>query len=249
MVIDTGLGLLHTKDQLQICSEYIDLWKLGWATSQLQPPEVIESKISILREHEISVCNGGTLLELAEFQGISSKLFSVLADVGADATEISSGSLEISSDRVCELISEAKSYRLRPYCEVGKKIPENDYEVSEYNERIKLFLEAGAEKVIIEARESGVGVGVMDSEGNVNEDDLSAIIDGIDIDSVIFEAPKKNQQVFFLKRFGPEANLGNIAPSDVISLETLRRGLRGDTIEDFYFVVGERHLHKHGWRD
>ena len=210
---------------------------------------MIQAKISMLRENNISVCNGGTLLELAEFRGISSELFSKLVEIGADSTEISSGSLEISPERICELIQESRTLGLTPYCEVGKKLPENDFEIEEYNYQIKLFIEAGAEKVIIESRESGAGVGIMDASGEVIEGDLDKIVEGVDLDKVILEAPRKNQQVFLLKKFGPEVNLGNIAPNDVISLETLRRGLRGDTIDSLYFVVGDRHLRKRGWQD
>jgi len=249
MVIDTGLGIVETRDRLEVCAEFIDLWKLGWATSQLQPQSVIKSKISDLVRNNISICNGGTLLELAEYRGISSDLFSKLKEIGADSTEISSGSLDIETSRICELINEAKSFGLRPFCEVGKKIPEDDHEIPEYNRRIKMFIDAGAEKVIVESRESGVGVGIMDSKGEIDEEGLDKMLEGVDVNNVIFEAPRKHQQVFLIKKFGPEVNLGNISPNDVISLETLRRGLRGDTIDDLYFVVGERHLRKRGWRD
>ncbi len=249
MVIDTGLGIVETRDRLEVCAEFIDLWKLGWATSQLQPQSVIKTKISDLVRNNISICNGGTLLELAEYQGISTDLFSKLKEIGADSTEISSGSLEIETSRICELINEAKSFDLRPFCEVGKKMPEDDHEMPEYNRRIKMFIDAGAEKVIVESRESGAGVGVMDSRGEIDEEGLDKMLEGIDVNNVIFEAPRKHQQVFFIKKFGPEVNLGNIPPNDVISLETLRRGLRGDTIDELYFVVGDRHLRKRGWRD
>ena len=192
MCLDQGMGLTYTEDLLSICSEYVDVWKLGWATAQLQPKEIVSKKVELIRNHDISVCNGGTLLELSEHQGKAEQLFSELLDLGCDSTEISSGSLDIDSDRVAELISLANKMGLRVFCEVGKKLPEDDP------------------------------------------------------NNVIFEAPRKSQQIFFLRQFGPEANLGNVHPTDVISLETLRRGLRGDTINDFYFVIGDRHLKKQG---
>ena len=111
-----------------------------------------------------------------------------------------------------------------------------------------MFIDAGAEKVIVESREAGAGVGIMDSRGEIDDESLDKMLEGVDVNNIIFEAPRKNQQVFLIKKFGPEVNLGNIAPNDVISLETLRRGLRGDTADELYFVVGERHLSKHGWR-
>jgi phosphosulfolactate synthase len=245
MCIDQGLGLDYTKDLLSLCSEYVDLWKLGWATTQLQSSDLVKAKIKLLRSHDISICNGGTLLELSEHQDKAELLFDEMINLGYDSAEISSGSLDIDSDRVAALIQSAKSRNLRVFCEVGKKLVENDLNSNEYNSLMKKYLEAGAEKVILEARESGVSVGVMDDDGKPKEERLAEVLDGIDPSKVIFESPKKSQQVFFLKKFGPETNLGNIQPTDVISVETLRRGLRGDTIDDF-FVIVDRHLKKQG---
>ena len=245
MCLDQGMGLDYTKDLLSLCSEYVDLWKLGWATTQLQSSDLVKAKIELLRSYDISVCNGGTLLELSEHQDKAETLFDELVNLGCDSTEISSGSLNIDSDRVVDLIQSAKSRNLRVFCEVGKKLPEKDFSSQEYNRLMKKYLDAGAEKVILEARESGVSVGVMDDEGKPQEFKLKKILDEIDPSKVIFESPRKSQQVFFLKKFGPETNLGNIHPTDVISVETLRRGLRGDTMDDF-FVIVDRHLKKQG---
>jgi len=246
MCLDQGLGLNYIDDLLNLCAEYIDLWKLGWATTQLQSKDVVKEKVKLLRSYGISVCNGGTLLELSEHQNKADMLFDELVNFGCDSTEISSGSLDINSERVIELIQSAKSRNLRVFCEVGKKLPENDFDSSEYNSLMKKYIEAGAEKVILEARESGASVGIMDDEGNPRESRMEEMLEGIDPTKVIFESPRKAQQVFFLKRFGPETNLGNIHPTDVISVETLRRGLRGDTMDDFYFVIVDRHLKKQG---
>ena len=103
MCLDQGMGLTYTEDLLSICSEYVDIWKLGWATAQLQPKEIVSKKVELIRGHGISVCNGGTLLELSEHQGKAEQLFSELLDLGCDATEISSGSLDINSDRVSQV--------------------------------------------------------------------------------------------------------------------------------------------------
>tara|TARA_B100001250_G_C19687696_1_gene738808 strand:+ start:315 stop:1133 length:819 start_codon:yes stop_codon:yes gene_type:complete len=246
MCLDQGLGIEYTKDMLEISADYIDLWKLGWSTTQLQDSELVVKKVELLRSYNISVCNGGTLLELSEYQGKSKDLFEELIKIGCDSTEISSGSLDISPDRIVELINEAKSYGLRVFCEVGKKLPEEDYEAEEYNKLLKEFIAAGADKVILEARESGVSVGVMDEKGAPIIDRLEKVLDGVDISKILFESPKKSQQVFFLKRFGPETNLGNIHPTEAISVETLRRGMRGDTMDDFYFIIADRHLKKQG---
>ncbi len=242
MVIDTGLGYKHTKDLLEICADYIDLWKLGWATTQLQPLDVIKKKIKLLRSKNISVSNGGTLLELSERQGKSEIFFNELVNIGCNATEISNGSVEISIKRMCELIQMSKKLGLEVYTEVGKKNPSDDLTVDEYHNQINEYLSAGSKKVIIEARESGAEVGVMDAKGIPNDNMVKDIIKDIDINNIIFESPRKNQQIYFLTNFGQDTNLGNIAPSDVISLETLRRGLRGDTLNHFYEVIGGRHL-------
>jgi phosphosulfolactate synthase len=246
MCIDQGLGFGFVEDLLEMSADYIDLWKLGWTTTQLQPLELVKKKINLLRSYEISVCNGGTLLELSEQQGKSSELFKELIDMGCDSTEISSGSSDIGPERIIELISEAKAHKLRVFCEVGKKLPEEDYEAEEYNKLLKTFISAGADKVILEARESGVSVGVMDDDGNPRVDRLDKVLGGINASNILFESPKKSQQVFFLKKFGPETSLGNIHPNDAISVETLRRGMRGDTMDDFYFVIADRHLKKQG---
>ena len=246
MCIDQGLGFDFVKDLLEISSDYIDLWKLGWTTTQLQPLNLVKKKISLLRSHNISVCNGGTLLELSEHQDKSTELFEELIEMGCDSTEISNGSSDISPGRIVELIGEAKSHSLRVFCEVGKKLPEEDYEAEEYNNLLKEFIAAGADKVILEARESGVSVGVMDDDGAPIMHRLEKVLDGIDTTNILFESPKKSQQIFFLKKFGPETSLGNIHPNDAISVETLRRGMRGDTMNDFYFVIADRHLKKQG---
>ena len=117
-----------------------------------------------------------------------------------------------------------------------------------YNKLLKKFISAGTDKVILEARESGVSVGVMDDEGIPIIDRLDKVLEGIDPSNILFESPKKSQQVFFLKKFGPETSLGNIHPNDAISVETLRRGMRGDTMNDFYYVIADRHLKKQGKR-
>ena len=180
MCIDQGLGLDYTKDLLSLCSEYIDLWKLGWATTQLQSSDLVKAKIKLLRSHDISICNGGTLLELSEHQDKAELLFDEMVNLGYDSAEISSGSLDIDSDRVTALIQSAKSRNLRVFCEVGKKLVENDLNSKEYNSLMKKYLEAGAEKVILEARESGVSVGVMDDEGKPKEERLAEVLEGID---------------------------------------------------------------------
>ena len=181
MCLDQGMGLTYTEDLLSICSEYVDIWKLGWATAQLQPKEIVSKKVELIRGHGISVCNGGTLLELSEHQGKAEQLFSELLDLGCDATEISSGSLDINSDRVAELISLANKMGLRVFCEVGKKLPEDDYGGKEYNRLLEKFIGAGVDKVILEARESGASVGIMDDQGNPQEAKMDDVLKGMSV--------------------------------------------------------------------
>ncbi len=234
MVIDKGLGYAALRDLLDIAAPWIDVWKLGWGTTRVQPREAIARKVSLLRDHDISVCNGGTLLELAERQGKVPELFDTLVELGCDTTEISNGTIDIAQPRIRELVGLARDAGLHPVCEVGKKMPEDDLAAEEYAEQLRDCLDAGAEMVIVEARESGASVGLMDASGKVREELLDTALAGVPIERVLFEAPRKPQQVFFIHRFGPEVNLGNIAPDEVIALETLRRGLRGDTLCEFH---------------
>ena len=242
MLIDSGLSINQMQEIIFNFSDYIDVWKLGWATTQLQDKYTVIQKVDLLRRYDIRAMTGGTLFELAEHQGMTGVYIDALVEYGFNTLELSSGSIDISEKRICEIVNKAKEKKLFCYCEVGKKEAAIDLSADEYNEIIGKYLNAGADKVIVEARESGKSVGVMGEDGEPCQEKLEKCIKGFDREKIIFEAPLKNQQVFFLKKFGSEVNLGNISPMDIVSLETLRRGLRGDTIDDFNSIIARRNL-------
>jgi len=234
MVIDTGLGLNAAKDLVQTASEYIDIIKLAFGTSRLIQENIVKKKIKLYNEYEIDVMPGGTFLEVAFVQG---KLIDYLTEakkLGFTAIEVSDGTISISDEDRSKIIKEAYNQGFKVLAEVGKKMKEEDLTGEEIAEGIKRDLELGVFKVIIESREAGKGIGFYDESGGIIEQKLEVAIKGIDVRNILFEAPHKNQQVYFIKRFGPNVNLGNIQPNEVIPLEALRQGLRADTLKLVY---------------
>ena len=234
MVIDTGLGLNAVKDLVQTAGEYIDIIKLAFGTSRLIPENIVKKKIKLYNEYEIDVMPGGTFLEVAFIQG---KLIDYLTEakkLGFTTIEVSDGTITISDKDRSKIIKEAHNQGFKVLAEVGKKMKEEDLTGEEIAEGIKRDLELGVFKVIIESREAGKGIGFYDESGGIIEQKLEVAIKGIDVKNILFEAPHKNQQVYFIKRFGPNVNLGNIQPNEVIPLEALRQGLRADTLKLVY---------------
>ncbi|MEM2178258.1 MAG: phosphosulfolactate synthase [Candidatus Methanomethylicaceae archaeon] len=234
MVIDTGLGLNAIKDLVEVAGDYIDIIKLAFGTSRLISENIIKKKVKMYHEYEIDVMPGGTFLEIAFAQG---KLIDYLIEakrLGFTAIEVSDGTITISNEDRSKIIKEAYNQGFKVIAEVGKKMKEEDLTAEEIAEGIKRDIELGVFKVIIESREAGKGIGFYDETGEIIEQKLDAAIKGIDIKNILFEAPHKNQQVYFIKRFGPNVNLGNIQPNEVIPLEALRQGLRADTLKLVY---------------
>lgn len=236
-MLDKGLPPKFIESYLKVCGDYIDFVKFGWGTSAIMNKDVVKEKISYYNDYNIDVYPGGTLFECAVLKNKLDQFFEEALNLGFSAIEISDGSLDISLDLRKEAIKKARSYGLKVLTEVGKKLPEKDKElnINKRVEMIKFDLSAGADYVIIEGRESGRGIGIYDEKGNVKEDLLKAIEENVDINKLIFEAPNKNQQVYFILRYGPSVNLANISYEDVVSLETLRRGLRGDTFNKLQY--------------
>ena len=232
MVLDKGLGYHAAQDLMEYASEYIDIIKLGWGTHRLCSEEIVKRKIQLYTDSSILVSNGGTLFEIAYQQRKVDEFFVYARQVGLSSIEISDGSIRISREERSEIIRKCKNMGFEVFTEVGKKDPLEDalltidYRIKE----AKSDLDAGATKVIMEARESGKGIGVYDKEGKIKEDMVQKLTEGIGLKNIMFEAPEKSQQVYLILNLGPEVNLGNIKPEDVIPLETLRRGLRGDTL-------------------
>jgi len=234
MVIDTGLGIREAQDIAEIAGDYIDYIKLGFGTSRVVNEELLKKKISIYREHNIDVYPGGTLLEIAIAQGVLEKFLDEAKKLGFSAIEVSDGTITISDEQRAEAIRKARERGFKVIAEVGKKDIARDLNAEAIIRGIQRDLKLGVSKVIIEAREAGKGIGIYDEKGEVRVDKLEAIIREVDVKNLIFEAPNKNQQTYLILRFGPNVNLGNVHPDDVIPLEALRQGLRSDTLRTVY---------------
>ncbi|MDI3483964.1 MAG: phosphosulfolactate synthase [Methanobacteriaceae archaeon] len=232
MMLDKGLGPRMVEDFLKIAGEHLDFVKFGWGIISLCDKDIIQEKIMIYRDHGIEAHPGGTLSEIAYIQGKFEEYLHEAEKLGFKYLEISDGSIDLTREEKTKIIEDTIDHGFNVISEVGKKDPRKDKLISleERVEFVKDDLRAGAEKVLIEAREGGQNIGVYDEKGNVKEDEVDYLIEHLPVEKLIWEAPQKNQQVYFILKIGPNANLGNIPPEDVISLESMRRGLRGDTL-------------------
>jgi phosphosulfolactate synthase len=233
-VLDKGVGLMATRDLTALAGPHVDIVKLGWGTTRLYPRRVLVEKIRILRSAEIAVCPGGTFLEVAHAQSKVGPFLSAARDLGFDLIEVSDGVYPIPMRDKLWLIEQASMAGLRVISEVGKKFADEDAALSPAD-RVKMIrqeLEAGAWKVVIEGRESGT-VGIYDAAGAIKRETVEFLISEVGIRNLIFEAPKKNQQVSLIIQFGNVVNLGNIPPEEILSVETLRAGLRADTARQY----------------
>ncbi|WP_281165440.1 phosphosulfolactate synthase [Liquorilactobacillus sicerae] len=231
MVLDKGLGLNQTTDLIQTAGQYIDFVKFGWGTSATIERDLIKEKIQKYITAGIRPYPGGTLLEVALLNNKLAEFLAETKNLGFKAIEVSDGSTEIPTKTRQAVIQQAKANDFFVISEVGKKNPQLDHQLSIQTRltEIKADLAAGSDLVIIEAREAGKNIGIYDADGNVIEEELDQLATA-GINNLIFEAPLKKQQVDLILKFGPQVNLGNIATADAISLETLRTGLRGDTV-------------------
>ena len=217
---------------MNISGDYVDYLKFGWGTSIVHDREIIKAKVEMYKSHKITPYTGGTLFELAYMNGKLDEFFDEAHDLGFPAIEISDGSTNISHEEKLKCIRMAKGEGFEVLSEVGKKDPNLDKELT-LDERIRYMqeeLDAGSSLVIVEAREGGKNIGIFDSTGNAKEDEIDYILDNFDGSRILWEAPNKDQQVFFILKLGNTVNLGNISSDDITSLETLRQGLRGDTL-------------------
>jgi phosphosulfolactate synthase len=232
-VIDKGLGLRQLEDLLETASDYIDILKLGWGTAYVT--QNVFAKIKMCHEAGVPVCFGGTFLELAILQGQLDAFRETAQKAGLSHVEISNGVIDMSRKEKAKYIKElARDFVV--LSEVGSKDSEKIIPPYRWVELIESDLEAGAWKVICEARESGT-VGLYFGTGEVRSGLIDEIVAKIDHADLIFEAPQKAQQVWLVKKFGSEVNVGNIATMEVIALETLRLGLRADTMPLFHGVA------------
>lgn len=228
-MIDRGLSVAEVDGLLEVAGACVDIVKLGWGTALVSAN--LKPKLERYMAHEIPVVLGGTLTEIAIRQGRVDGLIGWLRELGLRHVEISDGTVALEPDYKHALI-ERLSSEFVVFAEVGNK--DADFIMAPYVwvEQIQRDLQAGAWKVITEARESGTA-GIYRADGEPRTGLIDEIAHAIEPDKLIFEAPLRPQQVWLLKRFGTECNLGNIAADDVLSLETLRLGLRSDTVERF----------------
>ena len=225
-VLDRGLSLAEVDGLVEVAGNSVDFVKLGWGTALATGN--LDRKLERYRAHGLPVVCGGTLTELAIAQDRVEPMVEWLKKLGLEHIEVSDGTIVLEHARKLELIDRlARDFTV--FSEVGSKDDERIMAPYRWVEQISAELEAGAWKVVAEARESGT-VGLYRHDGEVRMGLVDEIAHEIDPTRLVFEAPLKAQQVWFLKRFGPNVNLGNIAPDDVLSLETLRLGLRSDTM-------------------
>jgi len=230
MVIDKGLPLAQTRDWLSLAFPYVDLVKFTFGTPVLYPEEILKPKIDFLRKQGINVFPGGTLLEVAVLQNKTGPFFEFVYQLGFNFLEISDGSITMEKTVRGKLITEGRRQGLGILTEVGKKNPRKKLSPGEMKTQLEFDLEQGADFVIIEGRESGKNAGIYDENGEIDSFDLENLITNVPRQKIIWEAPLKNQQVELIKRFGVNVNLGNIPPGEILALEALRQGLRGDTL-------------------
>jgi phosphosulfolactate synthase len=230
-VLDKGMPRGQLEDELRTSGPYVDLAKLGWGTG-LVTPELAE-KIEVYRRHEIDVCLGGTLFELCYFHNQVDRYEAFVAELGLPVVEISNGTLDIDEATKLALIKRfAANYLV--VSEVGSKDADAIVSPARWVGEIAAELEAGADSVILEGRESG-SAGMYRGSGEIRMGLIQEILDaGIPADRLVFEAPQKHQQVWLIDKIGSEVNLANIPFADVLSLETLRLGLRADTLLRFH---------------
>jgi phosphosulfolactate synthase len=227
-VIDKGLNLREIEGLFDTAGEYVDVVKLGWGTSYVT--RNLEKKIALYRSLETPVVCGGTLFEAVYGQGKMDDFKRWLEHYRFSHVEISDGTLEIPRERKLELIADfARDFTV--LSEVGSKDAEVVYAPYQWVEWMREELAAGAWKVITEGREGGTA-GIFRPTGEIRTGLIDEIVHGIDFGDIIFEAPTKASQAWFVRTFGPEVNLGNIPPEEVIPLETLRLGLRADTLNE-----------------
>ncbi len=229
MVMDRGLSLREAEDFVTVCGEYVDIIKLGWATSYVTPH--LKDKLQIFKEANIPVYFGGTLFEAFIVRNQFEDYRKILDKYSLTFAEVSDGSIELEHDLKCDYISKL-SEQVTVLSEVGSKDAEKIIPPYKWIKLMQEELDAGAWKVIGEARETGT-VGLYRASGEVRSGLVEEILTKIPYEKIIWEAPQKEQQVWFIKLLGSNVNLGNIAPSEIIPLETLRLGLRGDTFNYF----------------
>ena len=232
MVMDKGLGIADVHNFLGVAAPYVDIVKLGFGTAFVTPN--LKEKIAVYKEYGIPVYFGGTLFEAFLIRNQFDEYVKVIQEYGLDYVEVSDGSINIPHTEKCGYIEQLAKHTT-VLSEVGSKDAAHIIPPYKWIELMKAELEAGSTYVIAEAREAG-NVGIYRGSGEVREGLVQEILTQIPAEKIIWEAPQKAQQLYFLELIGCNVNLGNLAPAEVIALEAMRIGLRGDT---FYLYLDE----------
>jgi len=235
MVMDKGLSLRQASDLVSVSDEYTDIVKLGFGTSLLT--KELNKKLDLYHEAGIKTYFGGTLFEAFIVRGMFDDYRRLVSKFKMGYVEVSDGSLQMPHEEKCRYIT-ALSKEFTVLSEVGSKEAGLIIRPNLWISMMKKEIECGAWKVIAESRESGT-VGIYRPNGNAHSALVNKILKNVPEEKILWEAPNKSQQAWFIGLLGPNVNLGNIAPDDVIPLETLRIGLRGDTFKQFMPETGK----------
>jgi phosphosulfolactate synthase len=232
MVIDKGLGLHAIDDLMQMAAPVVDVVKLTFGTSAFYTHDLLKEKVRTIVAHGVHCMPGGTFQEVAIWQHRIEPYLDRARALGFDAVEVSDGTIELDPRTRADAIAKSVAAGFRVLSEVGKKDPSDAQPMAVLADLVNADLDHGAFMVIMEAREAGKGVGIYDASGLPKEAEIDAFLKGVgDPSRVLWEAPLGPQQKYLVLRFGPNVSLGNIPPEDILALEALRCGLRGDTLK------------------
>ncbi|MDP4129907.1 MAG: phosphosulfolactate synthase [Bacteroidota bacterium] len=229
MVMDKGLSTEETRNFLSIAHPHVDVVKLGFGTSYVTPD--LEKKLDVYKSYNIPIYFGGTLFEAFLIRDQLEDYIQMCAYYGVSYMEVSDGSVNIEHKEKCRLIEKLTQYAT-VLSEVGSKDAEHVIPPYKWIEQMRAELKAGASYVIAEARESG-NIGIYRGTGEVREGLVQEILTQIPSEKILWEAPLKSQQLYFIQLVGANVNLGNISPQEMMALEAMRIGLRGDTFDLF----------------
>lgn len=231
-LVDDGNGVGALADALDLVHPFVDIVKLGWASSHITSR--LTEKIELFRRYDIRTCFGGMMFELCYWQNQIDAYASRLRDLGVDLVEVSNGSLPIPEADKCRMVERFAKMGFTVLAEVGSKDVTVETPPEIWIQAIRDDLNAGAWKVITEGR-ADASAGIYRADGSIRVEIVEAILcSGIPTTELIIEAPHKKEMVFFIKRLGSDVNFGNIPLDQVLNLETLRLGLRGDTVQHFH---------------
>lgn len=228
MVMDKGMGIVDVKNFLSVAAPYVDVVKLGFGTAYVT--NNLKEKLAIYKENNIPVYFGGTLFEAFLVRDQLDDYINSMKEFGIDLVEVSDGSVSIAHTEKCKYIERLVKEGFTVLSEVGSKDASHVMPPYKWIEQMSAELSAGSQYVIAEAREAG-NIGIYRGTGEVREGLVQEILTKIPAEQILWEAPQKAQQLYFLELLGCNVNLGNIAPAEIIPLEAMRIGLRGDTFD------------------